>query len=220
MAVVKPLYKVLYYIVYICLGWAVRLLYPLKVVGREHLKSVKGQGFILAPNHLRAIDPMYVLLARGLGKKMLVMGKQELFEISPLLNFIWKIFGAFPIDRGTGDREKLQRVVAEVMDGRGLLIFPEGTRSKDGNLGRLKSGAFVVAQQAGVDMVPCRISYSAGKPKVFHRITVVFGPPVTLEHLGLIGEYSPKKLREAKHRYAAALEELYNENKALLQVKM
>ena len=92
--------------------------------------------------------------------------------------------------------------------GRGLLIFPEGTRAKDGTLGRLKSGAFVVAMQAGADMIPCRIRYAAGGPKPFRRITVHFGPPVSMEEMGLEGEYNLHKLRDAKKLFAARLEEL------------
>lgn len=213
MTCMNPFFKGFYYVIYTLLGWLVRLLYPLKVVGKENL--VKGS-FVLAPNHLEAIDPMYILLARGFGKKMLVMGKAELFNINPLLNFCWNIFGAFPVERGTGNRDTLDKAIEEVKKGRGLLIFPEGTRSKDGNLGKLKSGAFVVAQQAGADIVPCRISYSAGKPKLFRRINVVFGAPVSLQQLGLVGEYSPKALREAKHKYTEILTKLYDENIAVL----
>ena len=95
----RPLYKVLYYVVYFCFGWAVKLLYRLRAVGRENLP--RADGYVLAPNHLKAIDPMYVLLARGFHKKMLVMGKEELFEISPLLNFVWNIFGALELVRGS-----------------------------------------------------------------------------------------------------------------------
>lgn len=209
MKTLRPFYKVLYYFLYITCAWAVKLVYPIRVLGKENL--IRGRGFVLAPNHLRAIDPMYVLLARGFGKKSLIMGKDELFHINGLVNFFWNIVGAFPVDRGTGDRNMLGEVASEVQKGRGLLLFPEGTRSKDGNLGRLKNGAFVVAWQAGVDIIPCRIRYSAGKPKLFHHMSVAFGKPVTLEQLGLTGEYSSKKLRDARHKYTQILEDLYDE---------
>ena len=73
----------------------------------------------------------------------------------------------------------------EVREGRGALVFPEGTRTKDGNLGKLKSGAFVIAAEAGVDMIPCRIIYKGGKMRVFGRCTVVFGKPIPAEKLKL-----------------------------------
>lgn len=67
----------------------------------------------------------------------------------------------------------------------GRWVFPEGTRTKDGNLGKLKSGAFVIAAEAGVDMIPCRIIYKGGKMRVFGRCTVVFGKPIPAEKLKL-----------------------------------
>lgn len=203
----KPLYKVLYYIIFYGLGWAVRLLYPLKVIGRQNLP--KG-GYVLAPNHRFAIDPMYVILARGSRPKMLVMGKEELFEKGRLLNFIWKVFGAFPVDRGAGNKGLLDEVSVEVKRGHDLLIFPEGTRSKDGKLLRMKSGAFVVAQEAGVPIVPCRIWYAAGGPKLFRRIYIAFGAPLSMQELGLT-EYKPKNLRAAKDKFVESLEALSGE---------
>lgn len=211
MKTLHPFYKVFYYVLYILFGWIVKVIYPLRILGKENLP--RGKGFILAPNHLLAIDPMYVLLARGFGKKMLVMSKQELFRINWIVNFFWNIVGAFPVDRGRGDVDVLDIVAKEVNSGRGLLLFPEGTRSKDGNLGRLKNGAFVVAMNAGVDIVPCRISYSQGRPKLFRRISVVFGKPVSLEQLGLVGEQTSKKLRDARHAFSAILEDLYAQYK-------
>ncbi|MDL2293553.1 1-acyl-sn-glycerol-3-phosphate acyltransferase [Ruminococcaceae bacterium OttesenSCG-928-D13] len=212
MKTLKTRYKVIYQIVYTLLGWAVRLLYPLRVLGRENL--IKGSGFVLASNHLRAIDPLYILLARGFGKRMLIIAKDELFHINGFINWCWKVFGAFPIDRGTGDRGMLDQAMAEVRDhGTGFLIFPEGTRSKDGNLGKMKSGAFVVAMEAGVPIVPCVIRYSAGKAKLFRRIGVAFGKPVSMEELGLTGEYSVKKIREAKRIYTETMQRLIEETK-------
>lgn len=217
MKTLKPLrtiYKILYYIL-ICLAQIlVRIVYPVRAIGRENLQ--KG-GFVLAPNHLHAIDAMFVILARGFGKKMLVMGKEELFGKNKLLDFFWNIAGAFPVNRGKGDKVALNEAIEDVKSGRGLLIFPEGTRSKDGNLGKMKSGAFVVAMQTEADIIPCRIWYKSGeKVKPFHRITVIFGKPITLEELGLTGEYSAAKLRGAKQMFTQRLEELYQENKEKL----
>ena len=201
----KPLYQALYYILFYVCGWAVRLLYPLKVIGRENLP--KG-GYVLAPNHQFAIDPLYVILARGRRPKMLVMGKAELYGENIFMHFIWNIFGMFPINRGAGDRGLLDKVSEEVKKGHDLLIFPEGTRSKDGQLLRMKSGAFVVAQEAKMPIVPCRVWYSAGKPKLFRRIHIAFAPPLTMDSLGLGEEYSPKALRAAKDIFVHNMVEL------------
>ena len=206
----RPLYLALYYPVMLLAQLLFRLLFPIKTYGRENLP--RG-GHVLAPNHVNAIDPLFVVLARGLRAKMIVMGKAELFRINGLLNFFWNMAGVFPVDRGTGNRGAVDDAVQAVRDGRGLLIFPEGTRGEEGQLGRLKSGAFVVAQEAGAAMVPCVIWYAAGKPKPFRRVFVAFGPPVGLEELGLSGPHSAKKLRAAKTLFAEKLQTLREEHK-------
>ena len=86
----------------------------------------------------------------------------------------------------------------EVREGRGALVFPEGTRTKEGNLGKLKSGAFVIAAEAGVDMIPCRIIYKGGKMRVFGRCTVVFGKPIPAEKLKLGEPRSAARLEEIR----------------------
>lgn len=204
----RPLYLALYYPILVLAQLLARLFFPVKAYGREHLPR---QGYVLAPNHIAAIDPFFVLLARGFKKKMIIMGKEELFQINGLLNFFWNIAGAFPVDRGTGNRRAVDEAVEAVRGGRGLLLFPEGTRSKDGALGRLKSGAFVVAQEAGAAMIPCVIWYAAGRPKIFRRTHVAFGPPLPQLEMGPAGERSAKKLREAKTLYAQKLKEIKEE---------
>lgn len=210
MKALKPVYNILYQIIFFIAEILVRLLYPIRALGRENLLS---GGFVLAPNHLSAIDPFFVILARGFGKKMLAMGKEELFGKNFLLDFFWNIAGVFPVDRGAGNRQTVENAMVEVRKGRGLLIFPEGTRSDDGRLGRLKSGAFVVAMEAGAPMIPCRIWYKAGRPKMFNRSTIIFGKPISQEEMGLTGEYSAKKLRAAKTLFAERLEALFDEYK-------
>jgi 1-acyl-sn-glycerol-3-phosphate acyltransferase len=94
-----------------------------------------------------------------------------------------------------------------------MLIFPEGTRSKDGQLQKLKSGAFVVAASANADLVPCRIIYKGGRQHVFCTVTVVFGEPIPIDSLNLSSEHSAKNLRAAKALLADRLEQLLEENK-------
>jgi 1-acyl-sn-glycerol-3-phosphate acyltransferase len=120
--------------------------------------------------------------------------------------------GVIPVRRGKGDTAAVEQVVQSVKNGQGALIFPEGTRSKDGQLGRLKSGAFVVAAEAGVDMIPCRIIYKGGKMRVFGRCTVVFGKPIPAQQLALGEPRSAARLRECKALVADELERLLAEN--------
>lgn len=205
----------MFYCFILTAAWLVwHLAFRIKVVGRENLP--KDRGFVLCPNHLSAIDPVFVVIARYWGKRLIIMGKEEIFKVNPVFSWMFKDVGVIPVSRGKGDTEAVDTAIEKVKNGSGLLIFPEGTRSKDGTLGKLKSGAFVVAAQAGVDIVPCRIIYKGGKMKVFGRCTVVFGKPIAAEKLNLGEPRSASRLRECKELLHNALEELLLENKKYL----
>ena len=135
--------------------------FRIQVIGKENLPK-DGRGFVLASNHISAIDPVFIVIARYWGKRMLIMAKDELFHINPLLSWMFRNVGVFGVERGKGDTKVVEQAIEKVKKGQGMLIFPEGTRSKTGELGKVKSGAFVVASQAGVEMIPCRISYQHG----------------------------------------------------------
>lgn len=201
-----------YYLCYIGASVLFRIPYRIRIVGRENLP--KGRGYVLCPNHLSAIDPVFVVLARGWGRPMWVMGKEELFR-NPFLRWFFRHVGVFPVERGKGDRTVLNNAIESVRAGRSMLIFPEGTRNKKGTgLLPLKSGAFVVAQNAGADIVPCRVLYRGGKQHPFCTVTVAFGEPIPIESLQLGGEHAASRLRAAKGVLAEHLEKLYEENKA------
>ena len=199
---------ILYYIL-VPLAWLVfHIGFRVRCEGRENLKKIGTKGCIIAPNHISAIDPVFVVIARFWGRPMVIMAKEELFEISRLLNWAWRHVGVVCVRRGKGDTTVVENTVREVREGRGALVFPEGTRTKDGNLGKLKSGAFVIAAEAGVDMIPCRIIYKGGKMRVFGRCTVVFGKPIPAEKLKLGEPRSAARLRECKALLAEELEKL------------
>ena len=203
------------YCIIVPLAWVVwHLAFRIKVIGRENL--IHDRGFVLAPNHVSALDPVFVVLARFWGRRMLVMGKEELFQINPFFSWFFRHVGVVPVHRGKGDTAVVDQAIECVRKGQGLLIFPEGTRSKDGNLGKLKSGAFVVAAQAGVDMIPCRVIYKGGKMKLFGHCTVVFGKPIPAEKLTLGQPRSAARLRECKQHLTEALEQLLAENQQYL----
>ena len=184
------------------------------MIGRENL--IRDRGFVLCPNHISAIDPVFVVISRFWGRPMAILAKEELFHINRLLTWAWRSVGLVCVRRGRGDSAMLEEVVREVRGGRGALIFPEGTRTKDGNLGKLKSGAFVIAAEAGVDMIPCRIIYKGGKMRVFGRCTVVFGKPIPAETLALDARRSAARLRECKDLLRGELEKLLEENRQYL----
>ncbi len=191
------------------LGWHIG--FRIRVIGRENLP--KEGGFVLAPNHISAIDPVFVVIARFWGKRLLIMAKEEILQVNPVFTWMFRHVGVVGIERGRGDVNVVDELIGDVQKGQGLLIFPEGTRSKTGQVGKVKSGAFVIASAAGVPMVPCRIIYEPGRMKVFCRVRVCFGTPIPAEELYLGETKSASALRRNKALLTDAWQRLYDENK-------
>ncbi len=180
-------------------------LYRLKIIGKENLP--KDRGYIIAPNHVFALDPVFTILGVPTFKKVFVLGKVELFKLS-FLNWLFNSVGAVAISRGSGDMKVLEKIIDKVKSGNPALIFPEGTRSKTGELLKFKSGAFVIAAQAGVDMVPCHIIYKKGKILPIRKAVVMFGPPIPAIEFNMDGEKSASNLRRCKALLREKIEEL------------
>ena len=155
----------LYYIL-IPFAWLLwHIGFRIRVEGRENLKKVQTQGYILAPTHVSAIDPVFIVITRW-GRRMVVFAKKELFEINAFLTWFFRCCGGVCV-RGTKDEMAvISQTVEACKQGKTLLIFPEGTREKDGKLLPPKSGLFVIAAEAGVDVVPCRILYDTPDGKM------------------------------------------------------
>ena len=146
---------ILYYIL-VPLAWLLwHIGFRIHVEGRENLKKVQTKGCILAPTHVSAIAPVFIVVTRW-GRRMIVFAKKELFEINALLTWFFRCCGAVCV-RGTKDEmAAIEQTVEKCRNGETLLIFPEGTREKDGKLLPPKSGLFVIAAGAGVDMIAFR----------------------------------------------------------------
>ena len=191
---------VLYYIL-VPLAWIVfHIGFRVECVGRENLKKIETKGCILAPNHISAIDPVFVVITRFWGRRMVTFAKKELFEINAFLSWFFRCAGAVCV-RGT--KEELG-IIDETVDfckeGGTLLIFPEGTREKEGAFLPPKSGLFLIAAQAAVDVIPVRIVYHTpdGKMKLFCKVTVYYGAPIPAGQFAMEGRRDMKKLRENK----------------------
>ena len=190
----------MFYCFIVTAAWLVwHIGFRIRVIGRENLP--KEGGFVLAPNHISAIDPVFVVIARFWGKRLLIMAKEEILQVNPVFTWMFRHVGV------------VDELIGNVQKGQGLLIFPEGTRSKTGQVGKVKSGAFVIASAAGVPMVPCRIIYEPGRMKVFCRVRVCFGAPIPAEELYLGETKSASALRKNKALLTDAWQRLYDENK-------
>ena len=127
------------------------------------------------------MDP--VIAVMGLRRPFRFMAKAELFK-KPILSTLIKKLGAFPVDRGTGDMTPINTSVDIINGGGNLLIFPEGTRSKTGELLRPRSGASLIALKTGADVLPVAIRFE-NKKKFRSRLFVSYGELIPNAELGL-----------------------------------
>lgn len=201
---------VLYYIL-LPLAWIVfHIGFRVECIGRENLKKVRTSGCIIAPNHVSAIDPVFVVITRFWGRRMIVFAKKELFEINVLLTWFFRWMGALCV-RGTREElDVIDQTVEACRNGGTLLIFPEGTREKEGKLLQPKSGLFVIAAQAAVDVVPVRILYDTpdGRMKLFCKVKVVYGEPMPAAQFAMESRRDLKTLRANKQALLDAWEDL------------
>lgn len=199
----------LYWIILPIVWVLARLVWRIEVIGLEHYKAVHdGRAFVIASNHIANLDPVFIAIAVMNWRRMCVLAKEELFQ-NPFIGWFLRCMGAVAIERGKGDTVTLEKVTNACRKGVGVLIFPEGTRTKNGKLGILKSGAFVIAGAAGADMLPCRIIYDTkdGKLHLFCRIRVVFGPAIPAAELQITDAgHKVTALRHMKTRLKEALE--------------
>ena len=205
----------LYWIILPIVWVLARILWRIEVVGMEHYKAVRdGRAFVIASNHIANLDPVFIGVAVVDWSRMCILAKEELFK-NPFIGWFLRCMGAVAIDRGKGDTTTLEKVTSDCRKGRGVLIFSEGTRTKNGKLGTLKSGAFVIAGAAGADMLPCRIIYSTkdGRLHLFCRIRIVFGPAIPAAELQITdAAHKVTALRHMKNRLRDALEGLLAAN--------
>ena len=184
--------------------------FRVECIGLENLKKVRTNGCIIAPNHVSAIDPVFVVITRFWGRRMVVFAKKELFEINMLLTWFFRWMGALCV-RGTREElDVIDQTVEACRNGGTLLIFPEGTREKEGKLLQPKSGLFVIAAQAAVDVVPVRILYDTpdGRMKLFCKVKVVYGEPMPAAQFAMESRRDLKTLRANKQALLDAWEDL------------
>lgn len=178
--------KILY-----CCGWLVgriggKLVFRIRVTGREHIP--KTGGFILASNHISYYDPL--LLGSWSTRQMYFFAKAELFR-NRLFGAIIRRTNAIPVKRGTIDRAAVDRALDAISRGFGLLVFPEGTRSKTGEFLDPKAGLGMLAIRAKCPIVPAYI-HGADRLKACFwgrdRLSITYGQPFGIEWLSRFPE--------------------------------
>ena len=148
-------------------------IYQFKVIGKENFPT--DGGVLLCSNHISNLDPPTVGIAAP--RQVHFMAKEELFS-APVLGKILPLINAFPVKRGMSDREALRKGLGVLKEGKVLGLFPEGTRSETGELGKGLAGAGFFALRSKAQIVPCAV---IGPYKPFKRLKVVFGKPIEFD---------------------------------------
>ena len=162
---------------------------------------MKG-GYIIASNHQSYTDPP--LIAAVIRGKFSFIAKEELFK-NPFFSFLIKRCGAFPVERGSGDEAPILKAIETLEKGRIFVIFPEGARSKDGTIGRMKSGVVLIASKAEAPVLPVCIRYKDKK-----HIDVNIGKMIPAEELR-INEEDRSSMRNSANRLKNELLSLQQE---------
>ena len=168
----RPYYRFAYTIVGLEL-----LLHRIRVEGRENIPE---EGCLIVSNHVSFMDPTTVGWA--IPREIYYLGRRSLFK-PPFLSWFLPMCNVLPIDREGHDIGALRRIIKMLQAGESIVLFPEGTRSSDGNLQPAEPGAALVAVKANVPILPVRVFGTfESLPKTskrirFHPVRVVIGKP-------------------------------------------
>ncbi len=149
----------------------------------EGIENIPLEGPVLiAPIHRSNVDFAFTLFISP--RKVFFMAKDSIFRV-PLLGPLVTHLGAFPIKRGSADRESMGLAEQVLRRGHALVLFPEGTRKEGLNVQTLHDGAMFVAARTGAVVVPVGIGGSekamplGAKMPRFAKIRIVVGKPIT-----------------------------------------
>lgn len=183
-----------------------RLLYRFKAINRQYIPE-EGPVLVCA-NHISLLDPP--LVGMQTTREVHFMAKKELFNI-PIVASLIRSLHAFPVDRGGQDKTAMRRSLTILKEGRVLLMFPEGTRLKTGDIhqvGKGHSGAGFIALKQTCTVIPAAV---IGPYRLFRRTFVVFGEAVELDDLR--GQPLNREVaQEASNRIVNAIQELIDQH--------
>lgn len=172
-----------------------------EVAGLENLPA--DGAFLVASNHASHLDPPFI--GAVMPHQLAFFARKSLWK--PGLGAWWMDnVGAIPVDRDGSDLTAIKRVLSTLAAGRPIALFPEGTRSPDGELQPAKAGVGLIACKTRVPVVPCRIFDShlalgrAGGFRPGTPVDIVFGPPLQPD------AYDHKN--DGKERYQRASERI------------
>lgn len=142
-----------------CLRLFFRTCYRLELVGLERIP--RDRGLILASNHQSNLDPP--LIGAFFPRETGFVAKKQLFQ-NPFLRRLMQHFNAIPLDRSGVDLKAIRAIRQRLSQGLDLVVFPEGTRSKDGKLGQARAGLGLIVSAAEADVLPVLVTGSRLRP--------------------------------------------------------
>jgi len=189
-----------------------RVYWRVEIRGRENVP--RGGPFVIAPVHRSNID---TLLAGCVTRRRIrFMGKDSLWKYHWSCA-LFSSLGAFPVHRGTPDREALRICEEALRGGEPVVLFPEGTRQSGPEVRPLFEGAAFVAARANVPIVPVGIGGSEwAMPKGSKRIlpvkvVIIVGKPIPAPDRPESGRVSRKAVAETSERLHSILQGLFDE---------
>ena len=156
-----------------------RVFFRMRVVHPERM--VESGPLILAVNHTSFFDPPLAGICSRRG--VYYLARKTLLQW-PFFGPLFPAMNVIPVERDGNDISALREVIKKIREGNGVVLFPEGTRSKDGNIQPARAGIGFVIAKTGAPVLPMRIfgAYDAfpknSKRLHFARITVVIGEPL------------------------------------------
>jgi 1-acyl-sn-glycerol-3-phosphate acyltransferase len=177
----------------------------MKTIGVENVP--REGGAIIASNHIAGGDPPFI--GGGINRESYFLAKKELFKHFFLRTLIRNL-NAIPVDRSLLDQRAIEAAEGALRSGKVLILFPEGTRSKTGEIGKGKPGIGLLARKALVPIIPAYIKNSKGflkLPFTRRRLTIKYG--------GCIEAAWIESLPENKEGYRLIAEEVMSRVKAL-----
>lgn len=160
-----------------------------RLLTRTHghgVENIPKEGaVILCSNHISNVDVFYI--GATCRRPVRFMAKKELFKV-PVLRHIMRAFGSFPIDRGGADVDALREFKSLTDRGEVVGVFPQGTRcaGKDPRNTKPKPGIGLMAYRTKAPVVPVLIKTGGWKKKLFRRLDIYYGKPITFEELGFV----------------------------------
>jgi 1-acyl-sn-glycerol-3-phosphate acyltransferase len=203
--------RIFYRVAWLIVVGLVRAYTRQTIHGREHLP--RHGAFVLAPVHRCYLDTPFAGAVRW--KRMRFMGKDTMWK-NRQFGWVFSALGAFPVSRGTADREALRRAIDVLEMGDPLVLFPEGERKSGPVVQPLYDGAVYIAIKAGVPIVPVGIG---GSERVMpkgarfpspRKVHVEIGPPIMPPVAPAGGRLPRTVYKEYTERLHAELQRLFD----------